>query len=501
MIRHKFLRLGLLIFFIHACAETPSIETHHGFIPSKKDHMKTGDTVSEPTKQKPASIPDSAPVAMPAPVITTTTMAPTPPSSTPLTSITSFFFSSDKTEKPHSATNFSTDSRKIGVILPITGKNANLGQRALNSIRLGLGLDGKDPSFSIAIYDNQSSPDLAPLGVEKLLRDDNVVAILGGLSSKEAQAISSRAEFFQVPFFSFSQKSGLTDNSEYIFRNSITPEMQVDRLLQYAFKNLGAKRFAVLYPNEPYGVEFANKYWDLVLAGGGEVVAAQAYDPKDTDLNIYVQKLVGLYYPEARQQEYKDRLKEIADKNKEKALEQAQTNTPVKKKNTREHEVKESVLSPIVDFDVLFVPDSGKALGQVMAFMKNNDVTQMTYLGTNIWNTPDLGRRAGPGATNVFFVDANITSDEQKNSEFHTKYVANYSEDPSLVEAQIYEAAKFLRDTIGSSSISRSSLASQLAILGHRKGAYTDVHMNNNHEIERPLNIFSLSQGAIQKTE
>lgn len=266
--------------------------------------------------------------------------------------------------------------------------------------------------------------------------------------------------------------------------------MQVEKLVHYALKTLGAKRFAILYPNDPYGVEFANKYWDMVLAGGGEVTAAQPYDPKDTDLNIYIQKLVGTYYPEARMAEYRQRLQEIKLKNKKKKTDNI-------KKNSRENEAKENILSPIVDFDVLFIPDSGKALGQIIAFMSNNDVSQMTYMGTNLWNTPDLSRRAGLGSNNIFFVDSFISTDTLQKSEFHNKYVAVYKEEPSLIEAQLFEASKILRDIIGNRSISREALADNLKILGHKKGAYTDIRMNNNHELERPLNIFGLSGGTI----
>lgn len=468
---------------LQACSTTPSIQTHHRTIPSKKnEYSKKDSTYSSPAPSIITALPVAATTAPP--VI--------------IKPIENFNLSEEVKEKPRSSVSYDSDAKKIGVILPMTGKNANLGQRALNAIRLGLGIEEKGSFFSVAIYDSQSNPDLAAQGVEKLLRDDHVVAILGGLSSKEAQGISAKAEFFQVPFFSFSQKSGLTDNSDYTFRNSITPEMQVARLLQYAFKNLNAKRFAILYPNDPYGVEFANKYWDLVLAGGGEIVAAQTYDPKETNLNLYVQKLVNTYHTEARLQEYKNRIKEIADKNKKKKEKEKESTS--KKKSVRDSEAEENILPAIVDFDVLFVPDSGKALGQVMAFMKNNDVTELTYLGTNLWNTPDLSRRVS-GNNNVIFVDASFSTEEQIKSDFHNKYLAKYEEAPTLVEAQIYEAAKILHDVIGSSSISRSSLAYQLNILGRRTGAYNEIRMNNNHEIERPLHIFGLVEGSIQKTE
>ena len=132
------------------------------------------------------------------------------------------------------------DAKVIGAILPLTGKNANIGQHALNSIRIGLGLNKADSRFRLAIFDSQGSAELARLGVEKLLRDDKAIAIIGGLSSKEALSAGQRANTLGIPFIGLSQKSGLTAIGDFVFRNSLTAEMQVDRLVQYAFEKLGA---------------------------------------------------------------------------------------------------------------------------------------------------------------------------------------------------------------------------------------------------------------------
>lgn len=513
----------------NACAATPSIETRHKPIPHIKKYeapvvaqttqnkkaaqLAAADNITvfnkaledaraneaklaQEAKNK-AALAAATPTTSSAVIVSTTTTTPVAAIDTS-TKFTDLTLDLKSDSRPHSNENIPTDSKKVGLILPLTGKNGGVGQRALNAIRLAFGLNDTSVanSFSLAIFDNQSNPELAVAGVEKLMREDHVVAIMGGLSSKEASVISARAEYYQVPFISFSQKSGITQNTDFTFRNSVTAEMQVERLVKYASESLGAKRFAILYPNDSYGTEFANKYWDLVLASGGQITAAQVYDPKDSDFNIYVQKLVGTYYPEARAQEYKQRLEDMALKQKKK-LEA----NPNKKKPTRENEVKENILTPIVDFDVLFVPDSSKALGQVVAFMKANDVSDITYLGTNIWNSPDLIRRIGSGKESVYFVDSIPTPEEVGKSNFHSKYTSVYQEAPSLVEAQFYESACMLRDTLANTSLSRDGLASQLKILGRRTGAYNEIRMNNSHEIERPLNIFGLANGEILKSE
>jgi branched-chain amino acid transport system substrate-binding protein len=489
----KYLILTLFIFIISSCVTTSDlIQTHRSRQPVQK-------------KSNPASIP--TPPAPTTSAIKTESIHPHPtapavdsqtPQQTP-TNITANvdvpFFKLPKKEilkKIKSTEHFPVDAKKVGAILPLSGKNASVGQRALAALRLGLGLNEASPSLSIALYDSQGDAALAAAGVQKLLKDNSVIAIFGGLSAKEASAISEKADFFEVPFFAFSQKSGLTDNSEYTFRNAVTAEMQVDKLAEFSFQKLSLKRFAILYPNDAYGVEFANKFWDQVLARGGVITAAQAYDPKSSDLNVYVQKMVGTYYGDDRPDEYKQKIKELKEKKAKKIADGV-------KKNSRENEAKESLLDPVVDFDAIFIPDSGRALGQAMAFLKSNDVQNLTYLGTNLWNTPDLVRRAGPHNQHLFFVDTDSLNSENTTSDFYKKYFALNQEEPQLLEAQTYEAAKIIREQLSFGATGRDSLAANLRSLGRRNGAYGEIRMNNNKELERDLTILTVDQGAIKK--
>lgn len=394
--------------------------------------------------------------------------------------------------KPVSDISYPTNYNKIGVILPLTGKNAALGQRALSAIRIGLNIS-ESSSFSLALYDSQGQPELAAKGVEKLLKDDQVIALLGGLGAKEAAAIAQQAEFFQVPYFMFSQKSDLTENAKYTFRNSVTPAMQTSKLVEYATQKLGFKKFAILYPNDAYGIEFASQFWDHVLAYGGSITAAQVYDPKDVDLTTYIQKMVGTYYVENRIDDYKNKLELIKEKLKKKSQ-------PVQKKS-RENEAKENILDPIVDFDAIFIPDSSKAMGQAIGFFKAADVTQMNYLGTNLWNTEDLPRRANQMTNNnsnhFYFVDTVITAEQRKNSAFNSLFTKAYNEEPSIIEVQTYESAKIIGDLIITGVRDRYSLASRLKELGHRSGAFSEIYMNNSNEIVRDLSVLSLDTGTI----
>lgn len=410
----------------------------------------------------------------------------------------SFFGSSKSTtvsNNPKSDIKYPVLSQKIGVILPLTGKNAPVGQRMLATIRLGLGLLDPNPQFSISLMDSQGNPDLAKTAVDKLIQEDHVIAILGGLGAKEAQVISKQTDFYEVPFFAFSQKSNLTDESEFTYRNAVTPEMQMSQLADFAIFKRSLKKFAILYPNDFYGVEFSNQFWDQVLARGGQIVAVQSYDPKETDLNAPIQKLLHTFYVDDRKEEYLSKLKELKLKKSKLTAENKNKN----KKNSREKETEENLLSPIVDFDALFIPDSSRALGQSIAFLKSNDVFQMTFLGTNLWNTPDLVRKSGAHGKTIYFVDAESNTSDNSNTEFYKRYFSLHQEAPTLLEAQGYEAALLLRQLIQSGNDSRGSLAEALLELGRKPGAFGEIYMNNNRELVRQLSVLSPTGEDLKK--
>ena len=69
--------------------------------------------------------------------------------------------------------------------------------------------------------------------------------------------------------------------------------------------------------DEPFGVEYANLFWDEVLARGGSIAGAQIYSPAETDFRGPVKRLVGTYYLEDRKTEYQGRLKEWYKKQKQ----------------------------------------------------------------------------------------------------------------------------------------------------------------------------------------
>ena len=373
------------------------------------------------------------------------------------------------------------EPKTIGVILPLSGKNGPIAQKALRAVEMGLGLDSQDARFKLAVMDSEGNPDTARRSVERLVKEDKAIAIIGSLLSKTASAEVSKADELGVPSLVLSQKSGITDVGPTVFRNALTSEMQVHHLVHVAMDELGMRRFAILFPNDPYGVEYANIFWDEVLARGGSIAAVQNYNPKDTDFRGPVQRLVGTYYIEGRIDEYKSITKEKI-KNK-------------KGSGQRQEKDSDDILPPITDFDAVFIPDSAKTLGQLAAFLSYGGVRNIKLLGTNLWNSPGLAKRAGNFSSNVLFVDGLFNQSENyQRSSFVQNYKKIFSEDPSLIEIQAYDSALILRQMILSGASTRDELSRKLSELKQFPGSLGPLDMSKTREVLRPVLSLTLAR-------
>jgi ABC-type branched-subunit amino acid transport system substrate-binding protein len=376
------------------------------------------------------------------------------------------------------------DPFTVGTVLPLSGKYAPIAQKTLKGLQLGLGIYGSQRTqLKLAVADSEGTPDGARHGVERLVTEDSVVAIVGSLLSKEASAAAGKAEELGVPSIALSQKAGLTEGGSYIFRNAVTSEMQARELVRLAMDQLGFKRFAILYPNDSYGVEYSNLFWDEVLAHGGTITSAQVYSPQETDFRGPIRRLVGTYYVEDRQTEYAARLREWFKKQKS-----------LKTRNSPP----DDLLPPITDFDAIFVPDSPKALGQIAPMLAYQGVTNVRLLGTNVWNTGELVRRGQKNVENALFVDSNVTNDPQfKTSQFFKEFKKTFGEEPGVFEAQGYEAGVLLRQLILKGETTRVGLAQALTNIKEYQGLSGPMTMSPQRELVRPLIPLMVKEGNI----
>lgn len=391
------------------------------------------------------------------------------------------------------------DVRAIGVAVPLSGDFQAYGQKALQAILLAANVFGPDdPSarVRIAVRDSGGDPAKAAQAVEQLFAEEGIIGIVGPLLSNETEAAGPRAQALGVPLVTLAQKKGLTDAGPYVFRNSMTAATQARAIADHAFTALGAKRFAIMYPQNAYGEELAFLFWDEITARGGEVVGIEHYEPKENDFTDEVELLVGRsesFIP-ARRDEW-EKLRRIARE------EQARTGK----------KPKDLSLAPIVDFDALFVPDDYKRVGQLLPFFaladvpiggytaRNVNVRPVVPLGTSGWNNPELIERGGRYVDGARFVDAFYPeSPKPEVKAFVERFVGVYLRVPDILDALAYDTTGAMVDRMRAGANGREKLRDALDGMKGYKGVTGLTGFDKDRDASRELTILVVADKEIR---
>ncbi|HVO31569.1 MAG TPA: penicillin-binding protein activator, partial [bacterium] len=392
------------------------------------------------------------------------------------------------------------DPRTIGVAVPLSGDFEAYGQKALQSILLAANVFGpeeKGEKVRVAVRDSAGDAGKAAQAIEDLYQEESVVGVVGPLLSNETEAAAPRAQALGLPMITLAQKKGLTDAGNYIFRNSMTASAQSKAIAAFAFDKLGAKRFAIVYPNNAYGEEFAFLFWDEVKARGGEVTGIEHYDPKDADFTHEVEDLVGRgneFIP-ARKDEWDDI---------KKAQKELQQKNPGKK-------LKDPHFPPIVDFDAVFVPDDFKHVGQLLPFFaladvpiggyltRNPNLKAVVPLGTNGWDNPELIARGGRYVEGSYFVDAfNVDSQTPEVKAFTEKFLGTYLRAPDILDALAYDTTAVLVDRVHGGANNREKLRDALDGMKGFHGVTGLTGFSRDRDATRDLTVLTVADREIK---
>jgi branched-chain amino acid transport system substrate-binding protein len=337
----------------------------------------------------------------------------------------------------------------VGCLLPLTGPFAIYGEEVLNGIQLGAGMfdeSEQDPALELVIRDTKGEPEDAVSGLEDLVINEKVMAIIGPLSSRTAVAVAKRAQELGVPIIALTQREGITKEGEMVFRNFLMPSQEVNRLVDSAVNERGMKRFCILYPDNSYGRFLMNLFWDRVEELGGTVTAVEAYQPDKTDFADQIKKTVGLYYPRPH------------------AL--AQALREMRPPEQEESELDPEGPEPVVDFDAVFIPDNFQRVAMIAPQLAYHDVFDVQLMGTNLWQSQQLIEMAGDYVQDAIFPSGFVALSGEPGVEWFVKdYQENFDASPGVLAATGYDTIRLLKKVMALEGI-QTRKDVQRALLG-----------------------------------
>lgn len=172
---------------------------------------------------------------------------------------------------------------RVALLVPMSGANGAVGQSIANATTMAL-LDTNASNLRITTYDTATGADSA---AARAIADGNKL-ILGPLLGDDVKTVAAKARPAHVPLIAFSNDRTVAARDVFVL--GVLPEESIDRTVGYALTH-GAKRFAAIVPNGDYGRHAQAALAARVAAGGGVLVATEAYDRGNTSVISAAERL------------------------------------------------------------------------------------------------------------------------------------------------------------------------------------------------------------------
>ncbi|MFH1727606.1 MAG: penicillin-binding protein activator [Pseudomonadota bacterium] len=422
------------------------------------------------------------------------------------------------------------DPHKIGLLLPLSGKNEKHGKSLFYGILLAAKVfsdTGVDISFEVE--DIGESDDSEVINqFESLVLDKSVIAVIGPFGVDNLEELAKLANQYEVPTFTFTSIENITKEREYVFRNFLTKKNQVATLIPHLMENYDIKKYAILYPEDESGLEFVDIFVKELKKYNGELVGIEAYEPNSTDFKQPLKKLVGLYYKKDRH----DQICTEEELARKKAKEQELKKTLEEAKETEKHNEEENQillggiglvegeetqqnqekvkddlcyesyndLPAIVDFEAIFIPEKYQTASLIIPALYYHDIRDVVFVGTPSWNNQKFIFRSGKkNVDNSFFVELfKLDESDPIRKRFIDEYRLSTFDDPGYLSHIGYETAWVLTRILTLKDIDkREELKDVLLNLKKFKSIMGNTRITEDGDFERDLTILTVQNGQI----
>ena len=285
---------------------------------------------------------------------------------------------------------------KVGLLVPMSGNNTDLGKAMLEAAQLALFTTGGD-RLTLVPRDTGGTPEGAANAARQII-GEGAKLLLGPLLAAEVDAVKPIAAEAKINVIAFSTATQLAGGN--VFLMGFLPRQEVAREVAFA-RDRGLTRFAALAPDTQYGRLVADALRDVATAAGGTVTKVELLDPRAPDPAPAVQRLLsGRAAPPA-------------------------FGPPA------------AVPAANTSFDALLLPEGGVRLKQVAHQLRQAgvDTAQVRLLGSGLWDDPAIASE--PALYGGWFA----ASPPEPRREFETRFQATYGHAPPRLASLAFDAA------------------------------------------------------------
>jgi branched-chain amino acid transport system substrate-binding protein len=185
---------------------------------------------------------------------------------------------------------------KIGALFSITGPPSFLGEPERNSAQMVVdeinkagGVKGR--KIELVVYDTQGDATKAVQAATRLIKEDNVVAIIGPSTTGDTMAVIPIVEKAQIPMISCAAGIKITEPvKKWVFKTAQNDSLAVARIFEH-LKKRKINKVAILTVSDSFGASGREQLKNQAANFGIQVVSDDTYGPKDTDMTSQLTKI------------------------------------------------------------------------------------------------------------------------------------------------------------------------------------------------------------------
>lgn len=169
-----------------------------------------------------------------------------------------------------------TVSAKFGILLPLSGPNAALGQSMLQAAQLTL-FDQGSTALELVPFDTKGTLNGGRAAATQALEQD-VDLIIGPVFSDAVNGAKEITVPNNMKIIAFSNNETLADRVTFMM--GFMPSSQAKQIADYAIRQ-NLKRFAIVAPQDKYGALTTKHFEERIKENGGALVNKIFYLPND----------------------------------------------------------------------------------------------------------------------------------------------------------------------------------------------------------------------------
>lgn len=390
------------------------------------------------------------------------------------------------------------ESRKIGVLVPLSGELQKFGEQVLNAIDLVSQLAISD-GIEFVIQDTGETEDSLLDAYQRLALNENVSAVIGPVTSKASQFVFERAQILGVPTISLAPTENMEMYGPYSFQSTLSLDDQISKLADFISRDLRAKNVAVVFPDSRYG-------WDSMKAAQHQfndadinIQEIQIYQEGDTDFKAELQKITRLDFPKLRIDELCPKTEGQKDSKKGTKANESQSVNAASEPNQGCVDNLNN-LPPIFDFEVLFVPDFANTVGLLLPSLPFLRMYGVQVVGLSSLHDQKLIDRGQSATEGVIFTDGFYPEATDIGTRFFVeRYKKLSGEGATKLSAEAFDVASILVDGMKTSTgpVTRDSVFRNLRGIRNFPGVTGRIY-SDGQQIRKEARLFVVRDGKFK---